>query len=1704
MPTQRALREYGLTAEDLTEQGEDVSFDFGENSGGGYSGEVVFQAASPLYRENDFEKFLSEGEGFYFRVKKEDFVFDIFHDNAKSKKITTEVWNMIISAIRNNNTKEIRWSKRKQDAVAEILLDTEKGIIPVLVDIKESGRVIFKEADLSSIKKPAKAHYPNKGLLSLVRHYSSSGMKIYNKIISGEISNSIQEVVSDVKDNLAEDLIFESKEKLVGIIKRTKAKIENGIKGEYNKSNFGSYTDADFKSVDVDNYKVEKISKDSGSEYWYGTYQGRDGVFRRSDHWGKGIRNSNWTLDGKESRGSFKIGFAAWSDFKYNNEEEDRKKLTKYQNALEIKEKEEKKKNGKFFQFGGPQAENADTLALGKAKEMEQSGTDGETIRRQTGWFKGADGKWRFEISDKEAEILPSALEHFAKYLAAKYESSYAYRESEELRQNPTKYKPEVQKELIKIYENNLKKANQEMFELGDELRLGDVLKHDKLFKAYPYLRDVKITVSDMDASGSYYPYHNEIVLDADMFDARKHKYNKAYPQEKRTAEIKKVLMHEIQHAIQEKEGFAKGGNPEQFADRTRQAEIKRDLTKLKEREQAGEDVSEEIAQAEFELNSIKEGQTDKYLHLAGEMEARNTERRANLSEQERQDTPPQDTQDYKDSDAIVVFGGTQTAYHAWYEAPYKNFGSFFDAVKNNNRPNNKSFYIYKIKNGLNIVIPSDSVVNNSKFSKMASEEWQDVLDNIDNIKNGFVSNDKKGAMYKGYPIYLKIERNKNFYGVLLEYTNNNKLILTKIFKDFDEKNIDEWIKERESVRTPETFIFKIRPTTNKSRRPTTPDRSPYTFLTYIVQKVKRYKENNNETNTPYIVVTKNSIGSLREKKTRKEILSDINYKNFNEDFKSNSIPEKINAIEKYIKTVLEEYGFDYKKTEKSEKSNSRYVYFKDKNAGEIIYGFRVSDHKYISKYEKRFPDRVQHLNTEQRLEEIAGIVDNYLSKPNTQQQNDNYETVLGSFEGGEEPVITLGEKANFSTLLHEFAHFLHYDMKQALAEHPNDKTLAQEMEVLRKWYGGSYKFVVSEIAKDPRYSKEEKEQILKTIKERGGEKYIEQVAGKEQRDENDTAENAVRYQFEELFARGFEKYLQTGKAPVAKLNGLFAKVRKWMLKVYKKLALNPNIELSEEVTDMFNALIVADETIDTWFKSPRIKAAATEGLFADIKDGNIREELKAELFEILKNDIEAKKKLNIGQVRKKAKEAAEKYVKNNPAYKALDSVRYGLKKNPKDAAQDFLNGKLSRNDRLKFEGIYRKYADVFTSSLDMARKLAELPNRAEYVKQAQENAEREALELAIDNPEKLEAFVREIACNNQKNMELGLLELKYLEERLNSLEQDNSKEQLLQKRKDGPEPADRNTKLKVFKVTKNPELLKVKNNKELIAKVKDLFKKCRNIVVKSTGISILFSNVSAERDVSKNGKKETVHNTVYGEMETLVSNAVYAGFVEADDDHKDKVQGQDVYYTLMQLDNRVYGVEFKVDVPYFDYPTSTYNYAGHKVKDIKIVLAAKAESTESLTYRRVSSENQNSPLGVEQSESNISLAEIIKKFNNRDKAKVQAESRLYLNAMKNRFKTMAAEYICGKVLRQAGNIENKAPKGPVPLTNRKTPLEDTISIEEMMSGIKDRKQQNYILKPVINTRQLIYADKNRPLLPVVLRQATFIGNKDPNNIASI
>ena len=52
------------------------------------------------------------------------------------------------------------------------------------------------------------------------------------------------------------------------------------------------------------------------------------------------------------------------------------------------------------FSYAGEQAHTADLDALERAKEMQAAGVAEETIRQETGWFVGMDGKWRWEIAD--------------------------------------------------------------------------------------------------------------------------------------------------------------------------------------------------------------------------------------------------------------------------------------------------------------------------------------------------------------------------------------------------------------------------------------------------------------------------------------------------------------------------------------------------------------------------------------------------------------------------------------------------------------------------------------------------------------------------------------------------------------------------------------------------------------------------------------------------------------------------------------------------------------------------------------------------------------------------------------------------------------------------------------------------------------------------------------------------------------------------------------------------------------------------------------------------------------------------------------------------------------------------------------------------------------------------------------------------------
>lgn len=166
------------------------------------------------------------------------------------------------------------------------------------------------------------------------------------------------------------------------------------------------------------------------------------------------------------------------------------------------------------YSFGGEKAKTADIGLLQKAETLEKDGASAEEIRKETGWSRGLDNKWKFEIDDSQA------------------------------------------------------KYNEDKIRLGKAVNLNEVLEHKDLFKAYPDLKKVKVKeISNLDANGIYSPNFDCIFI------------NENLPTQKKL----KSLIHEVQHAIQVREGFAVGESPDNENRNQSAGEIEADDVKARQ-----------------------------------------------------------------------------------------------------------------------------------------------------------------------------------------------------------------------------------------------------------------------------------------------------------------------------------------------------------------------------------------------------------------------------------------------------------------------------------------------------------------------------------------------------------------------------------------------------------------------------------------------------------------------------------------------------------------------------------------------------------------------------------------------------------------------------------------------------------------------------------------------------------------------------------------------------------------------------------------------------------------------------------------------------------------------------------------------------------------------------------------------------------------
>lgn len=293
--------------------------------------------------------------------------------------------------------------------------------------------------------------------------------------------------------------------------------------------------------------------------------------------------------------------------------------------------------------------ENAKTAALDKLEQAKAMVEDrgSEDIYKATGWFKGYDGKWRFEIPDNLEAIS-----------------------------------------LDKLLKN--KYAD-----------LGEIYDNPQLFEAYPKLKNVMIFIEELGGrtAGFASAINNTITLSASL---------------KNDDEIKSTLVHEIQHLIQGREGFARGGSSQNA-----RAQIRGEIEVLDgQRARFSEDEKAYLAYQDMWMNAalvesdgekadraaaeieklkkriskerqveilgldgrhkalikaLTEGGDDLnlYWRLAGEQEARYVQSRAALNNQGNKEAA--DMPSPHDVDAIVVFGNMAIPANATVETSAQN-----------------------------------------------------------------------------------------------------------------------------------------------------------------------------------------------------------------------------------------------------------------------------------------------------------------------------------------------------------------------------------------------------------------------------------------------------------------------------------------------------------------------------------------------------------------------------------------------------------------------------------------------------------------------------------------------------------------------------------------------------------------------------------------------------------------------------------------------------------------------------------------------------------------------------------------------------------------------------------------------------------------------------------------------------------------------
>lgn len=291
-----------------------------------------------------------------------------------------------------------------------------------------------------------------------------------------------------------------------------------------------------------------------------------------------------------------------------------------------------------------------------------------------------------------------------------------------------------------------------------------------------------------------------------------------------------------------------------------------------------------------------------------------------------------------------------------------------------------------------------------------------------------------------------------------------------------------------------------------------------------------------------------------------------------------------------------------------------------------------------------------------------------------------------GSYAGAydaDRNILHVFEAANQSTVVHESAHWW-LSMLNNIAADPELKELAKEDKVLEATLQKAQKDRDA-IRAWASYYPDVMKEYKGTLIEKEFKEY--EAAIKKDPENKELQERFIQ----ERFARGFERYLLTGKAPTKELQGTFRRFKKWLINLYKttkEIIKNPENYLglkdpTDEVKEIFDHMVASEEEIEAWAEEKRWNLLYDDSL-----------------------DYTQTEKENI----KKWEESVKEIAKEN-------AIKYFMEKLHGQAMVDFEENILPQ----KVETFERKLGSQRIYGLEMLKKGNVFPTKKEWIRALKE-----------------------------------------------------------------------------------------------------------------------------------------------------------------------------------------------------------------------------------------------------------------------------------------------------------------------------------------------------------------------------------------------